>query len=101
MCGRDARAARPVQVGLLLLVHYSYRYYSLCVEVSAVSAASDRSVEGRDDERAGRRDRDFYPTLLGESSQDYPAVEPHIMLSKVWNVLAERAEPGAVPVSGG
>ena len=48
-----------------------------------------------------RRDRDFYPTLLGESSQDYPAVEPHIMLSKVWNVLAERAEPGAVPVSGG
>jgi hypothetical protein len=45
--------------------------------------------------------RGFYPTLLGEPAQDYPAVEPHIVLSKVWNALAEKAEPGAAPVSAG
>lgn len=45
--------------------------------------------------------RGFYPTLLGEPSQDHPAVEPHILLSKVWNALAEKAEPGAAPISGG
>jgi hypothetical protein len=39
--------------------------------------------------------RGIYPTLLGESAQDFPAVEPHILLSKVWNALAERAEPVA------
>lgn len=64
--------------------------------LSSPSWMTARAISG-----CRRRDRDFYPTLLGESSQDYPAVEPHIMLSKVWNVLAERAEPGAVPVSGG
>jgi hypothetical protein len=37
----------------------------------------------------------------GESSQDHPAVEPHIMLSKVWNALAENAESAATPVPGG
>ncbi len=45
--------------------------------------------------------RGIYPTLLGEPDQEYPAVEPHIMLSRVWNALAEQAERGAAPVPGG
>ena len=45
--------------------------------------------------------RGFYPTLLDEPDQEYPAVEPHIMLSRVWNALAEQAERGAAPVPGG
>jgi hypothetical protein len=45
--------------------------------------------------------RGFYPTLLGEPAQDHPAVEPHILLSKVWNALAQKAEPGTAPISGG
>ncbi len=44
--------------------------------------------------------RGFYPTLLGEPAQDNPAVEPHIMLSKVWNALAEAAESAPAPVPG-
>ena len=35
--------------------------------------------------------RGYFPTLLDQPSQEYPAVEPHIMLSKVWNALAEAA----------
>jgi hypothetical protein len=45
--------------------------------------------------------RGFYPTLLDEPDQEYPAVEPHIMLSRVWNALAEQAERGTAPVPGG
>ena len=45
--------------------------------------------------------RGLYPTLLDEPDQEYPAVEPHIMLSRVWNALAEQAERGAAPVPGG
>jgi len=32
--------------------------------------------------------RGFFPTLLDQPAQENPAVEPHIMLSRVWNALA-------------
>jgi hypothetical protein len=40
--------------------------------------------------------RGYFPTLLDEPAQEYQAVEPHIMLSKVWNALAEAAESASV-----
>jgi hypothetical protein len=36
--------------------------------------------------------RGYFPTLLDQPAQEYPAVEPHIMLSKVWNALTEATE---------
>ncbi|MBS9376451.1 cupin domain-containing protein [Rhodococcus sp. B50] len=34
--------------------------------------------------------RGFHPTVLGEPEQDLPPVEPHVLLSQVWNALAEK-----------
>jgi hypothetical protein len=41
--------------------------------------------------------RGYFPTLLDQPSQEYPAVEPHIMLSKVWNALADAPEAAPAP----
>jgi hypothetical protein len=39
--------------------------------------------------------RGFFPTLLDQPEQENPPVEPHIMLSKVWNALARATEARA------
>jgi hypothetical protein len=39
--------------------------------------------------------RGFFPTLLDQPEQENPPVEPHIMLSKVWNALAQATEARA------
>ena len=41
------------------------------------------------------RRRGFFPTLLDQPEQENPPVEPHIMLSKVWNALAQATEAQA------
>ncbi|MEU7811711.1 hypothetical protein [Pseudonocardia sp. NPDC049154] len=37
--------------------------------------------------------RGFTPQLLGEEPTEPAPVEPHVLLSKVWNALAESADP--------